>query len=281
MKLVMTLLVRDEADILRENIEFHLSHGVDMIIATDNLSVDATKDILMEYQNQGLLEYIFESRDNYHQSEWVTRMARLAKTKHDADWVINSDADEFWWPETAGSLKQVFEQIPENIDGINIERYNFVPIISQNQPFYHSMIFREVKSFNHSGNLLPPKTCHRGNENIHIRQGNHIIRFENNKKPEIQKSQAISILHFPVRTKEQMTNKIIKGGRAYKRSGLNLRIGSAWRDLYAKYQQDGLVEYFEEIFYFSQRVTTELEDRILVEDTRLREDLNRIFTKRR
>ena len=38
MKIVMTLLVRDEQDIIRENIEFHLSQGIDYFIATDNIS---------------------------------------------------------------------------------------------------------------------------------------------------------------------------------------------------------------------------------------------------
>ena len=52
MKIIMTLLVRDEEDVLRQNIDFHLSQGVDFIIATDNLSVDSTKDILKEYENR-------------------------------------------------------------------------------------------------------------------------------------------------------------------------------------------------------------------------------------
>ena len=32
MKLVMTLLVRDEEDIVRENLDFHLAQGVDQVI---------------------------------------------------------------------------------------------------------------------------------------------------------------------------------------------------------------------------------------------------------
>ena len=42
MKLVMTLLVRDEQDIVRENLDFHLAQGVDQVIVTDNGSEDAT-----------------------------------------------------------------------------------------------------------------------------------------------------------------------------------------------------------------------------------------------
>ncbi|MDG1462240.1 MAG: glycosyltransferase family 2 protein, partial [Gammaproteobacteria bacterium] len=93
MKIVMTLLVRDEEDILRANIEFHRAMGVDFFIATDNKSVDSTAEILKDYERQGLLHYIYEGTDDYNQTEWVTKMARLAESDFDATWVINNDAD--------------------------------------------------------------------------------------------------------------------------------------------------------------------------------------------
>ena len=53
MKLVMTLLVRDEADIVDAQIAFHLAAGVDFVIATDNRSEDGTTRILERYERAG------------------------------------------------------------------------------------------------------------------------------------------------------------------------------------------------------------------------------------
>src|SRR5215831_10755549 len=98
MKVVMTLLVRDEADIVDAQIAFHLNAGVDLVIATDHSSADGTTEILERYERDGLLHLIHERDVEYREIEWRTRMARLAATDFGADWVINSDADEFWWP---------------------------------------------------------------------------------------------------------------------------------------------------------------------------------------
>src|SRR5471030_48631 len=96
MKLVMTLLVRDEEDILAANFDFHLAQGVDFFIVTDNLSVDGTRDIIESYVRRGVAIYSHEPSDDFSQFRWVTKMARMAAAQYGADWVINSDADEFW-----------------------------------------------------------------------------------------------------------------------------------------------------------------------------------------
>jgi hypothetical protein len=54
MQLVMTLLVRDEEDVLRANIDFHRAQGVDFFIVTDNRSEDSTPDIIRAYEQQGI-----------------------------------------------------------------------------------------------------------------------------------------------------------------------------------------------------------------------------------
>ena len=111
MMLVLTLLCRDEADILESMLRFHLAQGVDRIIATDNGSVDGSLEILQRFERRGQLTLLQEAEQTHDQAVWVTRMARMAAAMG-ADWVINSDADEFWWPQQ-GNLNSTLAQLPE------------------------------------------------------------------------------------------------------------------------------------------------------------------------
>ena len=81
MNLVLTLLVKNEADVIDANIRYHLSSGVSHIIATDNGSDDGTREILEEYANDGVLTLIDEPGKDYSQWKWVTRMAALARDR--------------------------------------------------------------------------------------------------------------------------------------------------------------------------------------------------------
>src|SRR5436190_2211381 len=152
-KLVMTLLLRDEEDIVRENLDFHLAQGVDRVIVTDNGSDDATVEILREYEAEGSVRLLLEPADDYSQGRWVTRMARLA-AEEGADWVINNDADEFWWPRS-GTLASTFEALPEHFWILVDHRTNFVPVPEDGRPFWERMTLRERTSLNPLGKPLP------------------------------------------------------------------------------------------------------------------------------
>ena len=265
MKLVMTLLVRDEEDIVADNLDFHLEQGVDEVIVTDNGSVDGTLEILRAYEARGLVRIIVEPTDDYSQGRWVTRMARIAATEHKADWVINNDADEFWWPRE-GTLRTLFEGLGGDVGVVVGHRTNFVPRPEDDRPYWERMTLRERESLNPVGKPLPPKLAHRAHPEIVVVQGNHRI-----KGPDVGSEVddgSIEILHFPMRSYAQFENKIVKGGRAYARNKeLPEKTGRTWRRLYETWEQGGLPAHYE------ASVVAEAARQDLLEDTRLRDYL--------
>ncbi len=100
-------------------------------------------------------------------------MARRAVDELRADWAINNDADEFWWPR-AGSLKEALASLgPEPIAAM-VERSNFVTRVDNGQPFWRRMDVRSVVSVNALGEPLPGKAAHRAVRDV-VAQGNHYV----------------------------------------------------------------------------------------------------------
>ena len=165
MKVVLTLLVRDEADIVDAHLAFHFAAGVDFVIATDHRSGDGTSEILERYASEGVLRVIREESQVARQAEWQTRMARLAATEHGADWVIPSDADEFWWPR-AGSIPEALASVPAEFGVVRALTRNFVPPYDDHGWFGDRMTLRLATPapINDPGTPFRPvvKVAHRG-----------------------------------------------------------------------------------------------------------------------
>lgn len=59
---------------------------------------------------------------------------------------MHNDADEFWWP-LSGSLRDVFEAIPDAYGQIVVPRRNFLPGPDRpdgHEPFYSWLVHREA-----------------------------------------------------------------------------------------------------------------------------------------
>ena len=267
MKIVMTLLVRDEQDVLRDNIEFHLAHGVDQIVLMDNRSVDGTAEIAREYERAGHLRYLFQPRDDYSQGRWVTAMARYAARELGADWIINNDADEFWLPER-GSLKDVFAALSPDVVAVEAPRLNFVARTGEGQPFWRRMDVRWVASRNALGQPLPGKVAHRAHADVEVEQGNHAIAIGGTRVP--ASPAPMTIFHFPIRSCAQYRNKIVKGGAAYARNTeLPAHVGSTWRALYDRYLAGRFDEVLADECFTDERIAAGLAAGELVRDERL------------
>ncbi len=266
--LVMTLLVRDEEDIIAENIAFHHAAGVDHFIVTDNLSTDATPDILAPLVERGLVTLLHERQDTYDQAVWVTRMARMACTEFGADWVINSDADEFWVAEK-GNLKTFFSSLPPEVNVVSAKRHDFIYCPEEDgRPWHEVMIYRKRRSLNHIGLPLPPKVAHRAHPQVHVAQGNHEV---SGIGPQVVVTEGLDILHFPVRSRRQFERKIANGGAAYERNTTVPRtMGRGWRLLYERLKAEGsLAGYLREYGFTREEILRGLRDGELVEDRRV------------
>jgi Glycosyl transferase family 2 len=142
LKLVMTLVARDEADVLDAHIAFHLNAGVDFVIATDHASTDGTSDILESYVRDGYLRRL-SVRGDAGDADWRANMARLAIDEYGADWVIDSEADEFWMPRAEG-LKDVLVAIPPRYGAVQALVRIFTPRPDGGRLFAERMTARFV-----------------------------------------------------------------------------------------------------------------------------------------
>lgn len=249
-KIAMTLLVRDEEDIIYENIWHHYMQGVSSFIVMDNKSRDRTAEIIREASGFVSIDYVYQGRDDYNQSEWVTQMARRAKEKFDADWVINSDADEFWC-HSEGRISDFLSALPADIGCIDVPRFNAVMINSVHHtglPETHprrSVIF-DLESTNSLGKPLPSKCLHRGSEEVLVASGNHSVENIVGKKAT---QTGLRIFHYPYRTLHRYEQKIAAGGAAYARNtSLPAGVGITWRRQYEELKRGDLRSFWESCF---------------------------------
>jgi hypothetical protein len=217
MKLVMTLMVRDEADIIGPMIDHHLSQGVDTIIVTDNGSVDGTWEILQSYGDSIVLKQDLVQRKQQHSV--VTAMAREAYTRFGADWVINADADEFWLPTAdARSLRDVFTEIPQDLQTFAAPVVDMIGAASLRGTGLQRLRYRDTRSLTTMNELglhahSTPNAVHIGHEFIEVAQGNHSVNLESTGT--LPGHLGIEVLHFPWRSWEQFERKVRNSGKAY------------------------------------------------------------------
>jgi hypothetical protein len=270
MKLVMTLLVRDEADIVDAQIAFHLAAGVDLFIATDNRSEDGTTEVLERYERDGRLHLIREAGDDLRQSEWVTRMARLAATELDADWVLNSDADEFWWPR-GSSLRDVLESVPPHYGVVRAAWRNFVPR-PEGHPFFAERMTARLctPSFHPHPLSTHSKSAHRAVPDVRIGRGNHEA-FGAGLVP-VRGWYPIEILHFPVRSLEHCMRKYVTQFVALERNA-EKGIPGHMAEAFEAYRAGRLAEYYAPLVVDDEMLARGLEDGTYAVDTRLRDAL--------
>ncbi len=211
----MSLVVRDEIDLISSNIEFHAAQGVDVFVVMDNGSKDGTRERLEQLRQSYDIELVDQPATSFLQNRWATELAEIARHKHKADYIISNDADEFWLPKT-GSLKDHLTQ-----PVTKVRRTNMLPLrqdilapgfrffqstLNVVRPIVHSQDSnRDAADFPILLRNMPGKVMCKIEGLEKIGFGNHNVVHEAGAPVS---TKTIRIYHFPVRRYEDFAKRV-------------------------------------------------------------------------
>ena len=93
--IVMAVHVLDNADILREFLQWHLDLGIDIILANDFGSSDGSQDILEEFSRRSAVRWQRRTDKSAKDLDHSLVLAQQARDQLKADWIFLADTDEF------------------------------------------------------------------------------------------------------------------------------------------------------------------------------------------
>jgi hypothetical protein len=282
----MTLKVRDEADIIEDNLRYHRAQGVDFFVVADTGSVDGTVELLEPHERAGIVRLERIGRGIHDMKEGGEAQITRIAGEMGADWVIHNDADEFWWPLT-GDLKEAIAAIPDRYGHIVAPRTEFVARPGDG-PFAERLTIREARF------LRPPKSAHRAHPRVAMRGphpveiwvdrsgspytglvGKPVLRTEAEHFEEeglellIAPTFPVRVLHFPFRSFAQYRRRV-----EIARANGQLDRNAEGRQVRAAYESGRLEEVYRRLTLDDAAVTGGIDQGWLIEDTDFRDYLD-------
>jgi len=263
--IVMTILVKDEIDIIEANIRTHAKLGVDAFVVMDNNSTDGTREKLDELAKEFEIT-IIDEKGLYNQAKWMKKLSSTAKNKYNPKWVINNDADEFWIPKDNRTLKEILDNTSGAV--LTCQRYNMVldESVSNGNFFdaeYHvhnPVYYRKETQLTQDYpsivlSKIGPKVITDPKGLLIIRGGNHKALHLRNlwdywrSYDKIKRFPYIEVFHFVIRSWEQF-EKHIKIRKRLLEDKKHVRMGPHYRRWVKLYNEGRLKEEFENRIIF-------------------------------
>lgn len=280
-RLIMTILCRNEIDIIEYNIRVHSYLGVDAFAVMDNGSTDGTKEKLVELAKEFDIK-IIDQTEVYNQRKWMKELVYTARDELGASWVISNDADEFWLPENKTSIKDLLKH---SDSVVTVKRSNMLLTDKSLKADYHfSQANYRVKypiCYDKNAELneekismffpnISPKVIVNPYGFIKISGGNH--RAKHLAKAFTQRTEdSLRVYHYPIRSYTQFEANIKHRVELLQ---INARMGNHYRRWVKMYQRGELKKEFKRFIINNQQIST-FENYSIITKTELPSDIMR------
>ncbi|SIQ07048.1 glycosyltransferase family 2 protein [Acidiphilium angustum] len=248
------LLVKDEADIIGQNLVHHYQLGFRCFCLINNMSTDGTKEKIEDFRERHLDAFVLLVDDpvaGHYQSKKMMMYADVF-VKHAAlvgcniAWVFLIDADEFIAAENTYSMQAAIEKFEGYLNNYEnkIIVFHWIHCASSLPKDVFDDKTNPFETFNkYTSRLLPvvPKISYRSDSDLAIMEGNHFVRSITCPLNAVITAALGGwyIWHFSLRSRDHVRKKIINGGRAFEGTvGLESH-GEHWRERYSLYQKYG------------------------------------------
>lgn len=239
-------MVKDEADILESTITHLLKHGVDYILAYDNLSTDGTTEILDGFD--GDVTWWSDPEVGYHQSAKMSRLARIAG-EGGYDWIVPFDADEIWHLPGLDAY---------GADAIEFRSHVYLPRFAD--PEIEDPIRRMQWRFIEPEQY--PKVAFRWQPGAELAMGNHSVALPQASilyDTRWSWDQGFRIRHYQYRDLDQVRRKIANGVAAYAATSYAPHFGAHWKWL-ASLDEAGLQAWWDSYLHLAEIVCDPYEE---------------------
>lgn len=229
MKIALTMLAKNEIDIIKYSLAYHIPK-VDFVIVLDNGSTDGTLEFLKKQESEKFI-ILEDSTPTGGLNGFYMKMI-LKATELGADWVINCDADEFY----VGDFRSEIEEASkEGFGSLSVQTFkHFLPTYSDDlseenyvkRTIWHLPLGQKVL------NCREQKAIHMTKGFSKISNGNHDVVFSRDEyKPEkISKNTVLH--HYGYRGWEHFKRKILDRGYLYTHHSVRKRIGAYEQHLF-------------------------------------------------
>ncbi len=212
-------MVKDEADIIAHTIRHFLQQGLDGLIVVDNGSTDATPDILRSMATSDARLFIGVDREPaYHQGRKTSYLAHVAWSAG-ADWIVPFDADEHWFA--------VGTTLPEFLRGTSATVVECAMFEVYAAPEDDTLDLSTARTF--QMDVTPTgwsKVAFRAKPWVWVEMGNHGVKSRGRREA------GLNLRHFPYRSREQVSRKVVGGRDAVERAfGHRSRFASHWKEV--------------------------------------------------